>query len=245
MDNDIVIRAENLSMIFNMSSERIDSLKEYMIRLIKGELLYHEFHAVRDLSFTVKRGERVGLIGRNGSGKSTTLKMLCGVLKPTKGSVEIRGTVAPLLELGAGFDGNLTARENVFLNGAILGFSHREMQKKYDSIMDFAELWDFQDAAVKNFSSGMVARLGFSVATSYVPDILIIDEILSVGDIQFQKKCEKRIGSLIREGTTVLFVSHSIEDMEKMCDRVIWLDNGKKVMEGETEEILKQYARIE
>ena len=243
MHDEVMIRADHISMMFNMNSEKINGLKDYLIRLVKRELTYRKFWAVKDLSFTVRRGERVGLIGSNGSGKSTTLKMLCGVLKPTEGSITINGTIAPLLELGAGFDEELSGRENVYLNGAILGFNRKEMNKRYDSIMEFAELKDFEDVAVKNYSSGMVARLGFAIATSYRPDIFIIDEILSVGDIRFQRKCEDRISELIGEGTTILFVSHSVKETAKMCDRVIWLDHGKKVAEGETEEILKRYAK--
>lgn len=238
---DIVIEAEHLSMMFNMSREKVDSLKEYVIRLVKRQLLFKEFWAVKDLSFTIRRGERVGLIGHNGSGKSTTLKMVCGVLKPTKGRVSVRGKVAPLLELGAGFDYNLTARENVFLNGAILGFSRSKMRDRYESIMEFAELKEFEDVALKNFSTGMVARLGFAIATCYDPDILIIDEILSVGDRDFQAKCHERIDELIGRGTTILFVSHSDDKIINICERVIWLDHGNMVADGEARGIIERY----
>ena len=238
---DIVIEAEHLSMMFNMSREKVDSLKEYVIRLVKRQLLFKEFWAVKDLSFTIRRGERVGLIGHNGSGKSTTLKMVCGVLKPTKGRVSVRGKVAPLLELGAGFDYNLTARENVFLNGAILGFSRSKMRDRYENIMEFAELKEFEDVALKNFSTGMVARLGFAIATCYEPDILIIDEILSVGDRDFQAKCHERIDELIGRGTTILFVSHSDDKIINICERVIWLDHGNMVADGEARGIIERY----
>ena len=238
---DIVIEADHLSMMFNMSREKVDSLKEYVIRLVKRQLLFKEFWAVKDLSFTIRRGERVGLIGHNGSGKSTTLKMVCGVLKPTKGRVSVRGKVAPLLELGAGFDYNLTARENVFLNGAILGFSRSKMRDRYESIMEFAELKEFEDVALKNFSTGMVARLGFAIATCYDPDILIIDEILSVGDRDFQAKCHERIDELIGRGTTILFVSHSDDKIINICERVIWLDHGNMVADGEARGIIERY----
>ena len=238
---DIVIEADHLSMMFNMSREKVDSLKEYVIRLVKRQLLFKEFWAVKDLSFTIRRGERVGLIGHNGSGKSTTLKMVCGVLKPTKGRVSVRGTVAPLLELGAGFDYNLTARENVFLNGAILGFSRSKMRDRYENIMEFAELKEFEDVALKNFSTGMVARLGFAIATCYDPDILIIDEILSVGDRDFQAKCHERIDELIGRGTTILFVSHSDDKIINICERVIWLDHGNMVADGEARGIIERY----
>lgn len=238
---DIVIEADHLSMMFNMSREKVDSLKEYVIRLVKRQLLFKEFWAVKDLSFTIRRGERVGLIGHNGSGKSTTLKMVCGVLKPTKGHVSVRGKVAPLLELGAGFDYNLTARENVFLNGAILGFSRSKMRDRYENIMEFAELKEFEDVALKNFSTGMVARLGFAIATCYDPDILIIDEILSVGDRDFQAKCHERIDELIGRGTTILFVSHSDDKIINICERVIWLDHGNMVADGEARGIIERY----
>ncbi len=238
---DIVIEADHLSMMFNMSREKVDSLKEYVIRLVKRQLLFKEFWAVKDLSFTIRRGERVGLIGHNGSGKSTTLKMVCGVLKPTKGRVSVRGKVAPLLELGAGFDYNLTARENVFLNGAILGFSRSKMRDRYENIMEFAELKEFEDVALKNFSTGMVARLGFAIATCYDPDILIIDEILSVGDRDFQAKCHERIDELIGRGTTILFVSHSDDKIINICERVIWLDHGNMVADGEARGVIERY----
>lgn len=240
-DGDIVISVDKVSMMFNMSSEKVDNLKEYVVRLMKRQLMFQEFWALRDISFSVRRGEKVGLIGLNGSGKSTMLKILSGVMKPTKGSISVHGSIAPLIELGAGFDFELSARENVYLNGAILGYSREDMNSYYQEIIDFAELWEFQDVAIKNFSSGMVARLGFAIATCHVPDILIIDEILSVGDFAFQQKCHKKMEELTGKGATVLFVSHSAGDIINMCDRAIWLDHGHLVTDGEAQYIVEKY----
>ena len=186
--SNIAIKVNDISMMFNKSSEKIDSLKEYMIKLVKRQLMFEEFWALQNISFEIKKGEAVGIVGLNGSGKSTLLKTIAKVLKPTKGEIEVVGTIAPLIELGAGFDSNLSARENIFLNGAVLGYNRTQMREKFESIMDFAELWDFVDVPIKNFSSGMVARLGFSIATSNMPDILIVDEILGVGDYKFQRR---------------------------------------------------------
>jgi len=238
-ENDIVIRAEHVSMCFNVASEKVDNLKEYLIRLAKGELLFHEFWALKDVSFSVRKGEKVGLIGRNGSGKSTLLKIVSGVFSPTRGKITIRGTIAPMIELGAGFDMELSARENVFLNGAILGYSHKEMEARYEEIISFAELAEFQDMAIKNFSSGMVARLGFAIATCHTPDILVIDEVLAVGDFEFQKKCKEKMKELTGRGTTVLFVSHSEKDIASLCDRVLWLSGGELAADGEMASVLK------
>lgn len=240
-DSDVVISAENISMMFNMSKEKVDNLKEYVIRFLKRQLKFTQFWALCDVNFEVNKGERVGLIGLNGSGKSTMLKIVSGVLSPTKGTVNVKGRVAPMIELGAGFDIELSARENVYLNGAILGYNHEEMEKYYDSIISFAELEDFQDVAIKNFSSGMISRLGFAIATCRVPDVLIIDEILSVGDFEFQKKCHERMKQLTANGTTVLFVSHSAGDIINMCDRAVWLDHGKVIAEGEAQYIVEKY----
>lgn len=236
-----VIQVDNVSMMFNMCSERVDSIKEYVIRMLKRQLKFKEFWALRDVSFSVRRGERVGLIGLNGSGKSTMLKMVSGVMKPTEGKIMVQGSIAPLIELGAGFDLELSAKENVFLNGAILGYDRHDMKERYEQIIDFAELYDFQDVAIKNFSSGMIARLGFSIATCHVPDILIIDEILSVGDFAFQQKCHKKMRELTNRGATVLFVSHSAGDIINMCDRAIWLDHGRLIEEGQAQYIVEKY----
>lgn len=191
-----VIEIKNVSMMFNKSSERVDSLKEYLIKLVKRQLMFEEFWALKNIDLTIYKGEAVGFVGLNGSGKSTLLKIIAKVLKPTQGEVYVNGVVAPLIELGAGFDVDLSARENIFLNGAVLGYSKEDMKSKFDSIMDFAELWDFVDCPVKNYSSGMMARLGFAIATAHTPDILIIDEILGVGDFKFQKKCQARMKKL-------------------------------------------------
>ena len=240
---EVAIHAENIGMMFNMSSEKIDNLKEYFVKLIKRQLLFKEFWALRNISFDVHKGEKVGLIGLNGSGKSTTLKIVSGVLKATEGKVWVKGSVAPLIELGAGFDDKLSARENVYLNGAILGYSRKQMDEVYDGIIDFSELREFEDVAIKNYSSGMVARLGFAIATSHVPDVLIIDEILSVGDYEFQKKCHRRMQELTGMGATVLFVSHSSGDIINMCYRAIWLDHGQLVDEGEAEFVIGKYIK--
>lgn len=236
------IKVNNLSMMFNKSSEKIDSLKEYVIKLTKHQLMFEEFWALQNISFEIPKGEAVGIVGLNGSGKSTLLKTIAKVLKPTKGSVDVSGTIAPLIELGAGFDSNLSARENVFLNGAVLGYNRAQMRGKFESIMDFAELWDFVDVPIKNFSSGMVARLGFSIATSNMPDILIVDEILGVGDFKFQKKCEERMGKIIDHGATIVFVSHSIEQVQQVCSRAIWLDKGHLVMDGPVDKVCNKYT---
>lgn len=238
---DEVISCRDVSMMFNMSKEKVDNLKEYVIRFLKNELSFSEFWALNNVSFSVLKGEKVGLVGLNGSGKSTMLKVVSGVLKPTRGSVSVSGSIAPMIELGAGFDFELSARENVFLNGAILGYDRKQMEGYYDDIISFSELAAFQDVAIKNFSSGMISRLGFAIATCRVPDVLIIDEILSVGDFEFQKKCHRRMEQLTEKGTTVLFVSHSAGDIVNMCDRAIWLDHGNVVAEGEAQYIVEKY----
>lgn len=243
MEQDIIIKAENVSMKFTMASERFTDFKEYVINMIKRKVAYNEFWALTDVSFDVKRGDSLGLIGLNGSGKSTMLKTIAGVLKPTKGSVEIKGTVAPLIELGAGFDLDLTAEENVYLNGALLGYSRKQMSEAYADIVEFSELQEFMGVPVKNFSSGMVSRLAFAIATIGTPDILICDEVLSVGDFRFQEKCEKRIQKMIDGGTTILFVSHSIEQVKKLCNKIVWLDHGHVKMYGDAEEICQQYSQ--
>jgi len=243
MDNkEYAVRVNHVSMKFNMNKEKITSLKEYLIKFISGKLRYTEFVALDDISLCIEKGSVFALVGNNGAGKSTLLKIIAGVLRPVSGSVEINGTIAPLIELGAGFDMDLTARENVFLNGAVLGYSRRTMHMYYDDIIDFAELEEFQDVPVKNFSSGMMARLGFAIATIIKPDILIVDEVLSVGDFKFQEKCNLRIQSMIRRGTTVLLVSHSLSTVRKMCTHAAWLENGKIVEIGDAEMICDKYS---
>lgn len=236
-----IIEVNQVSMMFNKSTEQVDNIKEYMIRLVKKQLFFQEFWALRDVSFSIKRGEAVGIVGLNGSGKSTILKIIAQVMKPTSGRVSVHGTVAPLIELGAGFDMDLTAKENIFLNGAVLGFNRTQMREKFESIMDFAELWDFVNSPLKNFSSGMVARLGFSIATLSKPDILIVDEVLGVGDYKFQEKCQRRMNEIIQNGATILFVSHSIEQVRELCTRAIWLDKGKLILDGNVAEVCARY----
>ena len=236
-----IIEVKDVEMHFNMNKEKIDSLKEYVIKLAKRQLMYEDFVALDKVSVDVKKGEVFGIIGYNGSGKSTLLKAIAGILKPTSGSIKVYGTIAPLIELGAGFDLDLTARENIFLNGSVLGFSKKTISDKFDEIVDFSELRDFLDVPMKNYSSGMVARIGFSVATMVRSDILIVDEILSVGDMLFQQKCEQRINALMQGGTTVLIVSHSLEQIRRLCSRVLWLDHGKIKMLGDTKAVCDAY----
>ena len=241
MEQETIINVEHVSMRFNLSSEKFDSFKEYVIKSLKKQVSYDEFWALKDVSFEVKRGDSLGLIGLNGSGKSTMLKTIAGVLKPTKGTVTVGGNIAPLIELGAGFDMDLTARENVFLNGALLGYNRAQMEAQYEDIVEFSELRDFMDVPVKNFSSGMVSRLAFAIATIGTPDIMIVDEVLSVGDFRFQQKCEARIRSMMDRGTTILFVSHSIEQVESICNKVVWLDHGVLKRFGDAEPICSEY----
>ncbi len=240
-----IIEVKDVEMHFNMSKERIDNLKEYFIKLIKRQLMYEDFTALNKVSVDIKRGEVFGLIGRNGSGKSTLLKTISGILKPTVGQVKVKGSIAPLIELGAGFDLDLTARENIFLNGSVLGFSNKMIAEKFDDIVDFSELHEFLDVPMKNYSSGMVARIGFAVATMVKPDILIVDEILSVGDFLFQQKCEKRINDLMDGGTTVIIVSHALEQIRRLCTRVMWLDKGIVKMVGDTKSVCDAYEKAE
>lgn len=236
-----VIEVNDVSMHFNLMVERVDSIKEYVMKLVKGKLLYNDFVALSHVSFKVQKGEIVGLVGLNGAGKSTLLKIIAGVLKPTEGKVITRGTIAPLIEVGAGFDPELTARENVYLNGAILGHDRKFMDSKFDEIIDFAELRNFVDVPVKNFSSGMYARLGFAIATMVQPDILIVDEVLSVGDYKFQKKCEDRIQAMLDKGVTVVLVSHDINMIKKLCTKVVWLEHGHLRDIGPTAKVCKEY----
>ncbi len=240
-NNEYIIEVTDATVRFNMSTERLDNLKEYFIKLMNGQLMFQEFLALKQVDLKVKRGEAWGIIGTNGSGKSTLLKLICGILKPYKGNVAIRGTIAPLIELGAGFDSELTARENIFLNGAVLGHSERFMKEKFDEVVDFAELRDFLDMPIKNYSSGMAARLGFSIATVVQPDILIVDEVLSVGDYAFQQKCEARMHGMLENGTTLLYVSHSIESVRSLCNKALWLDKGNVRMNGDVMEVSQRY----
>lgn len=239
---DHMIEVDNVSMLFNLSSEKVDSLKEYFVKLLKRELFYNEFMALENVSFSVKKGETFGLVGLNGAGKSTMLKIIAGVLKPSSGKVTVHGNIAPLIELGAGFNYDLTASENIFLNGAILGRSRRYMQERYEEIVDFSELHKFIDVPIKNYSSGMVARLAFSIATMIDPEILIVDEVLAVGDYKFQEKCKDKMDSLLHGGATVLFVSHSSEQVREICDRALWLDGGRVRMIGTADEVIHSFT---
>ena len=240
MEDKCAVRIDQAVVRFNMASERIDNLKEYFVKLISRELMFKEFLALKGIDFQVQKGEAWGIIGTNGSGKSTLLKLICGILKPYKGSVHVNGSIAPLIELGAGFDGDLTARENIFLNGAVLGHDKKFMREHFDEIVDFAELWDFLDMPIKNYSSGMAARMGFAIATMVRPDILICDEVLAVGDYAFQQKCE---GEMREHGTTLLYVSHSIESVKSVCNKALWLDKGIVRMAGEVNEVGDAYIR--
>ena len=243
MERNPIVTVDNVSMKFNLSSEKFDSFKEYVIKSIKRQVSYDAFMALQGVSFEVMRGDSVGLVGLNGSGNSTMLKVIAGVLKPTEGKVVVNGTIAPLIELGAGFDMDLTARENVFLNGALLGYNRARMEEQYPDIVEFSELAEFMDVPVKNFSSGMVSRLAFAIATIGTPDILIVDEVLSVGDFHFQEKCEARIQNMRDHGTTILFVSHSLEQVKKICNKMAWLEKGHLKMFGNTEDICDIYAQ--
>lgn len=239
--NDVVIKVDHVGMKFNLSSEKIDNLKEYIIKLIKRELMYQEFWALKDVSFEIKRGERWGILGYNGAGKSTLLKVVAGVLKPTEGTVTRKGKIVPLLELGAGFDKQYTGAENIYLYGAVLGYSKEFIKEKYDEIVKFSGLKKFIDVPIKNYSSGMRARLGFSIATIVEPEILILDEVLSVGDAKFRRKSERKIKSMFDKGVTVLFVSHSLAQVRRICDHAMIMENGHIIAAGEVEEIAQQY----
>lgn len=236
-----VIKVTNATVRFNKSNINYNGLKEYFIKMLKRELMFQEFFALKDVNLEVKKGEAWGLIGNNGSGKSTLLKLICGILKPYKGTVEVHGKIAPLIELGAGFDRELTARENIYLNGALLGHKKAFMQEHFDEIIEFAELQDFVDVPIKNFSSGMSARLGFAVATIVKPEILIVDEVLAVGDRAFQAKCKKRMEEMLSGGTTLLFVSHSINQVKELCQKAIWLDKGVVKASGNAEDVIPLY----
>ena len=238
------IVVEHMSMLFNLNKEKVDNIKEYFIKLVTKKLHFTEFWALKDISFTVEKGDRVGVLGFNGAGKSTLLKVIAGVLKPTEGSVKVSGVIAPMLELGAGFDLNYSGKENVFLYGATMGYSRKFIEEKYDEIVEFSELGDFINVPVKNYSSGMRARLGVAIATAVEPEILILDEVLSVGDAKFRKKSEAKIRSMFDKGITVLFVSHSVEQVMNICNKAIILDHGKLIAQGEVKEICAQYNEM-
>ena len=238
------IVVEHMSMLFNLNKEKVDNIKEYFIKLVTKKLHFTEFWALKDISYTVEKGDRVGVLGFNGAGKSTLLKVIAGVLKPTEGSVKVSGVIAPMLELGAGFDLNYSGKENIFLYGATMGYSRKFIEEKYDEIVAFSELGDFINVPVKNYSSGMRARLGFAIATAVEPEILILDEVLSVGDAKFRKKSEAKIRSMFDKGITVLFVSHSVEQVMNICNKAIILDHGKLIAQGEVKEICAQYNEM-
>ena len=240
-DHDYIVDVDHLWIRFNLASQKVDNLKEYAIKMLKHELMFQEFFALQDVSLKVKKGEAWGLIGTNGSGKSTLLKTISGILKPYKGTITKHGSIAPLIELGAGFDGNLTARENIFLNGMVLGHSRKFMEEHFEEIVDFANIRKFLDSPIKNFSSGMKARLGFSVATVVNPDILVVDEVLEVGDYNFRRRCNERMRQMLAGGTTLLFVSHNIQTVKGLCDHAIWLDKGVMRMSGESGPVCDAY----
>ena len=239
-----VIELKDVGIKFNLSKEKVDSLKDYVIKLIKKELMYNEFWALRNISFSIKKGERLGVLGLNGAGKSTLLKIISGVFKPSEGTVVHKGVIAPLLELGAGFDMQYTGAENIFLYGSVLGYSRKYLQEKFDEIVEFSELGKFIDVPLKNYSSGMRARLGFSIATIADPDILIVDEVLSVGDAKFRKKSEAKIMEMFERGVTVIFVSHSLEQVKRLCDRAIILQKGTLIAEGDVESVAEIYTEM-
>jgi ABC-2 type transport system ATP-binding protein/lipopolysaccharide transport system ATP-binding protein len=243
MDN-YAIEVKDVTMRFHMNNDKIMSLKEFATAKLRGKIKYEDFTALDNVSFNVRKGETLGLIGRNGAGKSTILKVISGILRPTEGEVISRGNIVPMLELGSGFDMDLTGKENIFLNGAILGYSEEFLNSKYDEILEFSELGDFINNPIRNYSSGMLARLAFSVATVVKPEILIVDEILSVGDAAFQEKSRARMMELMGGGTTVLFVSHSLDQIREMCNHVVWLEHGRMKMFGETDEVCDAYASV-
>ena len=239
MEERIMIDVDHVTIRFNKANQKIDNLKDYAIKFVKRELMFQEFLALRDITFQVRKGEGWGLIGTNGSGKSTMLKAIAGIMKPYKGKITTSGSIAPLIELGAGFDSNLTARENIYLNGAVLGYSKQFMKEHFEEIVEFADIRSFLDSPIKNYSSGMKARLGFSVATVVNPDILIVDEVLSVGDAKFRKKCNQRMEELLGNETTLLYVSHNIKSVLKLCTHALWIDKGHAVMEEVCEKYME------
>lgn len=239
-----IIRVDHVGMKFNLSKEKVDSLKDYIIKSLKHELAYNEFWALKDVDFTMQKGERLGILGLNGAGKSTLLKVIAGVFKPTEGKVSKKGKIAPLLELGAGFDMQYTGAENIYLYGAVLGYSKKFIEEKFDEIVSFSELEKFIDVPLKNYSSGMKSRLGFSIATVVEPEILILDEVLSVGDAKFRKKSEAKVMSMFERGVTVLFVSHSLEQVRRLCNKAVILDKGQVKAYGDIKEVAEVYERM-
>ncbi len=240
-----VITVDHVGMVFNIANEQLTNLKEYFIKILRRELFFREFTALQDINITINKGDQYGIVGTNGSGKSTLLKIIAGVLEPSRGTCTVRGTIAPLIELGAGFDAELTARENIYLNGSLLGYSREFIDEMFDDIVAFAEIGDFIDMPLKNYSSGMVARIAFSIATATTPDILIVDEALSVGDFLFQKKCEDRINAMVNDaGTTLLFVSHSIDQVETLCNKALWIEKGEQRMAGDVADVCEAYRAL-
>ena len=243
--SDLMIEVKNVTMKFRMSDEPINSLKEIFTSAVSGKLKFNEFLALNDVSFELEKGKTLGLVGKNGAGKSTLLKLISGIMKPTSGTINTYGSIVPMLELGAGFDLELSGKENIYLNGAILGYSKEYLESKYDEIVDFAEIREFIEMLIRNYSSGMMARLAFSIASVVQPEILIVDEILAVGDVAYQEKSFNRMKELMSGGATVLFVSHDLDKIEEMCDKVIWLDKGKVIMFGETKEVINSYKQAQ
>jgi ABC-2 type transport system ATP-binding protein/lipopolysaccharide transport system ATP-binding protein len=239
-----VITVDNVGMEFNLSQEKVDNLKEYFIKLLKRELRFQSFWALKNISMKIEKGDRVGLVGLNGAGKSTLLKLISGVMKPTEGQIKVKGRLSPLLALGAGFDPSYTGRENVFLYGALMGHSRRFIESKFDEIVEFSEIGEFIDVPLKNYSSGMGARLAFSIATAVQPEILILDEVLSVGDAKFQEKSRQKMVSLMEGEVTILFVSHSTEHVRKICDKAVWLDKGKLITQGPVDKVCDAYEEF-
>lgn len=237
------VKVDNVYMMFNLSKNKETRLKEYVINMIKGELFFDEFWALENVSFELKKGESMGFVGINGSGKSTLLRLIAGIMEPTHGTVYTKGSIAPLIALGGGFEPNMSARENIYLNGAMHGHNNAFMKRRFDDIIDFAELDEFVDVPIKNYSSGMIARLGFAIATSVQADIVIADEVLSVGDARFRKKCEERLSNLMKEGTTVLFVSHNIHQVMKICEKALWLEKGRVIRSGNSKEVCLAYKK--
>jgi ABC-type polysaccharide/polyol phosphate transport system ATPase subunit len=239
-----VIKVQDIGMKFNLSPQKIDNLKEYIIKLLKRELHYQEFWAISDISFEVQKGDKLGVIGLNGAGKTTLLRLIAGVMKPTEGNIQINGKIVPLFALGAGFNPDYTGRENIFLKGALLGYKKRFLQERYDEIVEFSELDDFIDVPLKNYSSGMKSRLAFSIASMVEPDILILDEVFAVGDAKFRQKSQERMQSFLNKDTTVLYVSHSLGQVKRICNKAIWLEKGKLITQGPVDEVCEAYEKF-